>query len=81
MIDNESSLNKVVFSICGWLDISHNTKLKLFQQDDPINRIKMMKKLIMIKNEELKMAKDLESKVRQEMARETRNFLLKKQLD
>ena len=66
-IEEEKSINKLVFTICGLVECSLNDKLLLLQLDDLKKRIEYVIKLITQKNNQLKGAQELENKVRSEM--------------
>jgi hypothetical protein len=46
MLDEETSLNKLVFTVCGYLDCSVGEKLQLLQIDDLKKRIEFALKII-----------------------------------
>ena len=53
-IENEKSINKVIYDISATLDINTNMKLKLLQVDTHVERIKFILKFLNEKNDELK---------------------------
>ena len=53
-IENEKSINKVIYDISATLDINTNMKLKLLQVDNHVEKIKFILKFLNEKNDELK---------------------------
>lgn len=75
VVEHEDNLRKLFYFLAAMLDCSAQEKILLLQMSDIKKRIDLIIKLMSIKNDELKVAKELENKVRKEMSKENINNL------
>ncbi len=75
-IDQQKSVNKLIFRCCSELDISNIEKLKLLQQSRQDIKIELLVSYLEKKTDKIKSVVDLEEKVRQDMIKS--NNALKK---
>ncbi|KAL4477366.1 hypothetical protein ABPG72_002360 [Tetrahymena utriculariae] len=81
LIENEQSINKLVFSVANYLDVQPEVKQAILQVNEIKERIKEICKILQSKNDELKLANELEKKVKKEMSNESqsRQLILRQQ--
>ncbi len=80
MIENEANPVKLVFVLCGYLEVIVSERLRLLQLSDINERITELIKILKNLNQEKKLTKELDEKVRKEINQEGKNFFLKKKL-
>jgi ATP-dependent Lon protease len=90
MVENEKSLNKLIFSVASSMEVNNTEKLKILQTDTHEDRIKLLNHILSMKNDELKVTRDvkfkniifeIEDKVRNDLVEQSKRIILKKQLD
>ncbi|EGR31786.1 hypothetical protein IMG5_102250 [Ichthyophthirius multifiliis] len=75
-IENEQSINKLVYTIASLLEISTETKLQILQADDINERIKLILNIMQEKNGEFSITGELQQKVKSELEKDNKKFLI-----
>lgn len=81
MIENESNPVKLIFVLCGYLEIPSTEKLRLLQIDDINERLAEVMKILKNLNQEHQLTRELDEKVRKEINQEGKNLFLKRKLN
>jgi len=80
MIENEQNIIKLLFVLCGYLEVPPLERLHLLQLDDVNERITELTKVLKNLNQEHQLTRDLDEKVRKEINQEGKNMFLKRKL-
>lgn len=80
MIENESNVVKLVFVLCGYLEIPPVDKLKLLQMSDINQRVSEITRILKSLSQDQQLTRELDEKVRKEINQEGKNLFLKRKL-
>ena len=80
MIENEANPMKLVFVICGYLEVPAYERLRILQINDINERINELIKKLKSLNQEHQLTRDLDEKVKKEINQEGKNIFLKRKL-
>ena len=80
MIEKEENIVKLVFVLCGYLEVQASERLRLLQIEDLNERIGELSKTLKTLTQERQLTNDLDEKVRKEINQEGKNLFLKRKL-
>lgn len=80
MIEKEENIVKLVFVLCGYLEVPAGERLRLLQIEDLNERIAELSKALKALNQERQLTNELDEKVRKEINQEGKNLFLKRKL-